>query len=139
MVSYITLAVFAMIGYGITAFLLKVSIRAAGPEVALVVTNSILVAVSVGLVLYRGESLIQGLSGGWSTLILLVAGLTLSFSIVSYYLALNRGPASVVVPIFAMSFAVASVLGLLFLGEEIKFTKIGGLILAGVAIFLLTW
>ena len=128
-----------MLGYGVTAFLLKVVMRAVAPEVALVVTNSILVAFSVCLVIYRGESLIQGLNGGWSTLILFVAGLTLSFSIASYYLALNRGPASVVVPIFAMSFAVASVLGLLFLGEEIKVTKIVGLILAGVAIFLLTW
>jgi len=128
-----------MLGYGVTAFLLKVVMRAVGPEVALVVTNSILVAFSVCLVIYRGESLIQGLNGGWSTLILFVAGLTLSFSIASYYLALNRGPASVVVPIFAMSFAVASVLGLLFLGEEIKVTKIVGLILAVVAIFLLTW
>ena len=136
--SHIALAIFAMVGYGVTAFLLKVVIRTTGPEVALVFTNSILVAFSVGMMFYRNQSLAASLNAGWATVVLIVTGLTLSFSIISYYLALSRGPASIVVPIFAMSFAVASILGLIFLGEEVKITKVGGLILAAIAVLLLT-
>ena len=77
-------------------------------------------------------------TNSWPTALLFVTGLTLSLSIISYYLALSRGPASVVLPIFAMSFAVATVLGILFLGEDIRATKVVGVGLATVSIVLLT-
>ena len=68
----------------------------------------------------------------------LLAGLMLSLSIVSYYIALSRGPTSVVVPIFAMYVLVATFIGFAFLGEEVKLTRVAGVLLAGGAIFLLT-
>jgi transporter family protein len=137
-VSHVGLAIIAMGGYGVTAVLLKVVLRHIAPEVVLVATNTVLVAAALALMLYRHESLADSLSLGWPTALLFVTGLTLSLSIISYYLALSRGPASVVLPIFAMSFAVATVLGILFLGEDIKATKVVGVGLATVSIVLLT-
>lgn len=136
--SYVGLAIIAMVGYGVTAVLLKVVLRHIPAEVALVITNTVLVVAAIAFMLYRGQNLADSLSLGWPTVLLFVTGLTLSLSIISYYLALGRGPASVVLPIFAMNFAVATVLGVLFLGEDIKATKVIGVVLAGLSIVLLT-
>ena len=86
---------------------------------------------------HRRATMATELVVGWPVLYLVVAGLALSLSIASYYLALSRGPVTVVAPIFALSFAVASVLGIIFLGEEIKLTRVLGLALAAGSIFLL--
>ena len=135
--NYIGWATVAMLGYGLTAVLLKVSLRHFPPEVALVITNTILVASGVGLMIARGTSFSTHLTIGWPTAVVATAGVALSVSIISYYFALSRGPASVVVPIFAMNFAVASVLGILFLGEDIRFTRVVGVLMATGAIVLL--
>lgn len=136
--SYVGWAMVAMVGYGTTAVLLKVVLRTVPPEVALVVTNTMLVAAAVALVILRRQSIPANLNLDAPTLLLFAAGVTLSLSISSFYLALSRGPASVVVPIFAMNFAVASVLGMIFLEEGIKATRVLGVILAAGAIVLLT-
>ena len=136
--SYVGWAVVAMVSYGVTAVFLKVSLRHFPPEVALVITNSILVATGLGLVIFRGQSIPEYINFGWPTMAIVLAGATLSVSIVSYYLALSRGPATAVVPIFAMSFAVASILSIVFLGEGIKVTRVTGMALGAAAIVLLT-
>jgi uncharacterized membrane protein len=51
---------------------------------------------------------------------------------------LSRGQTTVVVPIFASYFAVTTIIGFIFLGDDIKLTKILGVLMAGGAIFLLT-
>lgn len=136
--SYTMWALVAMVSYGITAVFLKISLRHFPPEVALVITNSILVATGLGIVLFRGQSISAYVGLSWPTLAVILAGATLSMSIISYYLALSRGPASAVVPIFAMSFVVASILSIVFLGEAVKVTRLVGMALAAVAIVLLT-
>ena len=136
--SYTMWAILAMVSYGVTAVFLKVSLRHFPPEVALVITNSILVATGFGIMVFRGQSITGYVGLSWPTLAVLLAGVTLSLSIFSYYMALSRGPASAVVPIFAMSFAVASVLSIVFLGEAVKVTRLIGMALAMVSVVLLT-
>lgn len=136
--SYVGWAFVAMSAYGVTAVLLKLVLRDTPPGVALVVTNTVLVLSGVGLAIYRGESFAAHIAASRPMLLMALAGLTLSLSIVGYYIALSRGPTSVVVPIFAMYFVVAAVIGFILLGEEIRLTKVIGVVLAGGAIFLLT-
>ena len=136
--SYIGWTVVAMLGYGVTAVFLKLAMRGMPPLVTLVVGNSILVLAGMGLILYRGESFFAHLTASRHLLLLGLAGLALSVSIASFYTALSRGEASVVVPIFAMYFAVTVIVGCVFLGEEITLTKLLGVALAGGAIYLLT-
>ena len=135
---YVAGALIGMVFYGITVTLLKMSFRTIPPEVVLVVTNVILVAGGIAFMMYRGEGLLEHMTWNRSMLYMLIASVTLTIGIVAYYLALNRGPASVVTPIFAMNFAVASVLGIFLLNESVSVQKIAGIALACGAIFLLT-
>ena len=135
--SYVFWAIVAMGSYGVTAIFLKLALRQYPPEVALVITNLTLVLAGVALVVFRGANFADHVNLDRPTLYILLAGLTLSVSIISYYTALSRGPASVVVPIFSMSFAVAATLGMLLLAEDIKVTRILGVVLASGAIVLL--
>ena len=136
--SYVAWAFVAMVAYGVTAVLLKLTLRDIPPGVAIVITNAVLVLGGVGLIMYRGESFLAHFAISRPMLLAVLAGLTLSLSIISYYIALSRGPTSVVVPIFAMYVLVATAIGFAFLGEEIKPTRVIGVVLAGGAIFLLT-
>jgi transporter family protein len=68
---------------------------------------------------------------------LMIASAFLSVGVWSLYKALCLGPASVVQPIIALNFVVVSVLGLMLLGEPFKAERMLGLVLAGVAIWLL--
>ena len=136
--SYVGLAIVSMVGYGITSILLKVAMRQVPPQVALVITNTILIIAGAAVMVARGTSIQAHLKLGWPALYLGMAGVALSVSIISYYTALDRGPASIVVPIFALSFAVAAALSIVFLGETVKTTRILGLLMATGAIVLLT-
>ena len=126
-----------MIFYGITAVLLKAGLKNANTELALILTNVILVLGGISIAFFKG-SLFTKWPLGWPLVFLSLAGVTLVISIASYYTALSKGPLSIVVPIFSMSFAIASVLGIFLLGEEINMFKILGIFLAGAAIFMLT-
>lgn len=136
--GYMGYALVAMGAYGVTAIFLKVGMRSMPAEVTLVITNVVLVVAGVVLAVARNQAIAPHLKMGWPLFFVILAGLTLSVSIVSYYTALSRGPVSVVVPIFGMSLAVAGTLGILFLGEEVKITRLVGFVLAGGSIFLMT-
>jgi len=135
--NYLAWALIAMLFYGITAILLKVGLKNSNTEIALILTNVILVIGGILIALFKG-SLFTKWPLGWPLFFLSLAGVTLVISIASYYTALSKGPVSIVVPVFSMSFAIASILGILLLGEEINIFKIIGLILAATAIVLLT-
>jgi transporter family protein len=136
--SYTSWAVLAMAVYGVNAVLLKLALRQVPAEVALAVTNTVLVAAGFALVVFRGQSIVAHLSFGWPTVYMGLAGVTLTVGVVAFYTALSRGPASVVVPIFAMNFAVASLLGVVLLGEGMTIQRGFGLLLAVGSIILLT-
>ena len=135
--NYLIWALIAMIFYGITAVLLKVGLKNSNTEIALILTNVILVLGGISIAFFKG-TLFTKWPLGWLLVFLSLAGVTLVISIASYYSALSKGPISIVVPIFSMSFAIASILGIIFLSEEINMFKILGLILAATAVVMLT-
>ena len=59
--NYVTWAIVAMGGYGVTSILLKMAMRQVPPEVALVTTNLMLVVVGAALVVHRGSSVLDHL------------------------------------------------------------------------------
>ena len=134
---YIGWAFVAMAAYGVAVALLKVALRDIPLGLVVVISNVILVVVGVVMVVYRGESVVEHVSFGRPMLVAVLAGSTLSLGVVSYYVALRLGQVSVVAPIFAMYFAVATVLGVIFLGEGMSWSKAFGVALACVAVFLL--
>lgn len=136
--GYIGWSLIALAAYGVTTILLKLALRNIPPEAAAAITNTMLVGSAVVYATYRGINIPQQLSQGVSTVYLLLAGVTLSVGIISFYIALSRGPVSVVAPIFGMNLALVSIVGFILLGEPVNTTRVLGVALAAVAIILLT-
>lgn len=136
--TFIGWAILAMCAQGISVTFLKYTLRSVPPETALIFTNGILVLTAVVWALARGFNITSQLGLNQPTLLMIVSGLLISVSIISYYKALSGGPASVVVPIFALSLAIASVLGFILLDEPVKLTRVLGLATATGSIVLLT-
>jgi len=72
------------------------------------------------------------------SLLPVVAGVLAGIATVAYYLALRRGPASVVVPLSGMYILVPAVLGLILLKEPLTVTHVLGLGCAGLAVLFLS-
>ncbi len=136
--GYLPWALFAMVTYGLTAVLLKLAFRGISPALGLVVANVAVVAVGLGWMAIVGSGAARGLGANAATGWLALASVVLAASILSYYKALSLGPASVVVPIFALSLTIAVVLGLVVLGEPIRPVRVAGIGFAVLAIVLLT-
>ena len=68
--SYTSWAILAMVVYGVNAVLLKLALRQVPAEVALAVTNTVLVMAGFALVVFRGQSIIAHLNGSLSTVYL---------------------------------------------------------------------
>ena len=136
--GYLPWALFAMVTYGLTAVLLKLAFRGISPSLALVVANVAVVTAGLGWMAVVGAGSARGLGANAATAWLALASVVLAASILSYYKALSLGPASVVVPIFALSLTIAVVLGLVVLGEPIRPVRVAGVGFAVLAIFLLT-
>ena len=136
--GYLPWALFAMVTYGLTAVLLKLAFRGIPPALGLVVANVAVVTAGLGWMAVVGAGSARGLGANAATGWLALASVVLAASILSYYKALSLGPASVVVPIFALSLTIAVVLGFVVLGEPVRPVRIAGIGFAVLAIFLLT-
>ena len=136
--TYVGWSLIALVAYGIMTILLKVSLRSIPPEAAAAITNTMLVGSAILYAIFRGVSIPQQLTLSMPTFYLLMAGVALSVAVISFYVALSRGPASVVAPIFGMNLALVSVLGFTVLGEPVSVTRVAGVGLAAAAVILLT-
>ncbi len=61
----------------------------------------------------------------------------LAIGVLTLYIAIQRGPVSVVMPIYGLNAMITAVLGILFLHEAVSAEKVLGLALAMAAIVLL--
>lgn len=66
------------------------------------------------------------------------SGLAAGVASVFFYMAMKRGPASVVMPLTGMYIVIPALLGFIFLKEPPTVTHILGLVCAGLAVFFLT-
>jgi bacterial/archaeal transporter family protein len=139
--SYLLWAFVGMVGYSFVALLVKLATasgRFSGFFV-LMISASMVVISSATITLLRGEmkafswSNLASTDGGF----LLGAGVALVVAVLSYFLALSQGPASIVVPVFGMFIVGGAVLGLLFLHEPLTLRKTIGILLAIASIYLI--
>lgn len=135
---YLTLTVLALACYSLVAPLVKLATQqGAPPQVAVVVTNTILVATS--LLVSWGRGMPMHLSFSSKSLgLLLIAGVLLGLSVTAYYLALSRGPISVVVPIFGLFIVSSSIAGVVIFGETLTPSRLLGILFALAAIYLVS-
>jgi len=127
------LSVFALVLWGAWGFLAKtISDRVSPQGLAFWSTVATVVPVAVFA--------LTDTTGKWTRPhpLALGSGIAYGLALVFFFLALRRGPASVVVPLSGMYIVVPAVLGYIVLKEQVTLTHVLGLICAGLAVLFLS-
>lgn len=132
--------ILAFLGWGIGAFLSKLAANRIGTQSIfwdlLGYIPMILIYSMFAFKLKNLFSLIQTDKTG--IILAFLAGLIGSIGVISFYYLMTKSEASVVTPLTALYPALTVVLGIIILHEGITVSKITGIILSLVAIFLLS-
>ena len=130
-------ALFSALSAGATAVLAKKGVEEVPPNLALAVRVSFVVLFAWLVALATRETAVRAISlRAWGYLAASALGTGLSW--LCYFRALSLGPVAKVAPVDKLSFVVAMVLGVLFLGETVgpKVALGAVLIVAGVLLTL---
>jgi len=133
--DYLPWVIVALVSYGSLAPLTSKVTEEVPPAVSLFLATVVFLVLTLGVMVVTGANPLSYVTAPRAGYIL-VGGVFLGIGILSYYYALQRGPVSVVVPIYGMFIVGSSVIGILFLGESVTPTRIGGIVSAIVAIYL---
>jgi transporter family protein len=136
-VGYLTYSLIALAAYTLVSPLTKIATRDLPSDAVAAVTNGMLAVAALALTLYAGDSVTRTLTHP-DRVYVLGAGVCLAVGIIAYYRALKLGPVSVVVPIFGMFLVTSSLIGIAFLNEALTLRKGAGIVLAVVAVLLVT-
>lgn len=137
-IGYIGYALVALAAYTLVSPLTKLATRDLSSDAVAAVTNGMLAVAALGLTLYASDASITRTVTHPDRVYVLAAGACLSVGIIAYYRALKAGPVSVVVPIFGMFLVTSSLVGIAFLSESLTLRKGAGIVLAVVAVLLVT-
>lgn len=135
--NYILWSLLALVSYALVAPLVSIATNDIPSEVVVVTTNGILVLAAGFVLLVSDVSVSQYLTDEAAPY-MYAAGIVLAVSIIAYYRALELGPVSVVVPIFGTFLVLSSIIGIIALEESVTGRKVAGILLAGVAIWLVS-
>jgi transporter family protein len=133
--NYVGYAVVALVTYGLVAPVVSFAMEDIPSEVAVVITNSILVGMAVTVAVSQGSSITEYV-GHDRFPYLILGGVLLGIGIMAYYKALELGPVSVVVPVYGMFIALSSIMGFLVFEEVLTARKALGILFGLVAIYL---
>ena len=139
--SYLVWAFIGMIGYSVTALLVKLATQSGrfSSYFVLMISSAMVVITSTTITFLRGDMKTLSRENLVSVdgVFVLGTGVALVVAVVFYFLALGEGPASVVVPIYGMFIVGGAVLGLFFLHEPFTLRKLLGIILAAISIYFI--
>ena len=138
--AYLPYALLAMGAYALVTPLMRVATtgpNAIPSDVAVVVTNGMLIVMAVGVIAYTGQGFAVHLASPKLPHVL-AAGFFLGVGILALYRSLSLGPVSVVTPVFATFLVFSSVIGFLVLGESFTVRKGLGIVLATLAVYLVS-
>lgn len=133
--QYLIWALIALIGYTLVPPLVSYATAEIPSDVALVVTNGMLVIGGIVILLNSDASFTRYLTHE-RAVYMYGAGIALTVGIVAYYRALATGPVSVVTPIFGMFIATSSIVGIALLDEPLTARKAAGIGFAVLAVYL---
>ena len=134
--NYMPLALITMVGLGIHYFLAKlISPHISSPVIALL-GGAIFFPLVFAYIYFTKTPIMpeQKVYVGYAILI----GIPMAIAILTLYLAIAKGPVSVVMPIYGLNAMVTALLGIVILHEPVTIPKVAGLVLAVVAIVLLS-
>jgi transporter family protein len=134
--SYLPLALITMVGLGVHYFLAKlISPHISSPTIALLGTV-VYFPIILGYI-YFTKTPIMPEQKIYILYAILIA-IPMAIAVLSLYLAIAKGPISVVMPIYGLNAMVTAILGIIVLHEPVTVPKVVGLVLAVVAIILLS-
>jgi transporter family protein len=133
--NYLLWALLALLAYTFVAPLMSVATTEVPSDVAVAVSNSMLVVAAVAVVAASREPVVEYLVHPYAPH-MYAAGICLAVGILAYYRALALGPVSVVVPIFGMFIVTSSLIGFAVLDEPLTARKAAGIGFAVLAIYL---
>jgi transporter family protein len=139
-VSYLPYAILAMAAYTFVSPLMRLATTgpdAVPSDVAVIVSNALLIGIAVAVVWYTDQGFSVHL-GSPNLSYVLVAGVFLAVGILALYRALSLGPVSVVTPIFALFLVFSSLIGVVLLGESFSARKALGIGFAVVSVYLVS-
>lgn len=134
--SHVWWALLALAAYSLVPPLTKVATAEIPSDVVVVVSNAMLVAAALALVLASDVSVGTYLAHPRAPY-MYAAGVAISVGIVAYYRALALGTVSTVTPIFGLFLVTSSAIGVLLLDEPVTARKALGVALALVALYLI--
>lgn len=131
--EYLLWVLLALLAYSLVAPLTSVVMRDVPPAPGLFLSTVVFLAIAAPVMVLTGTA-----DPAYATTVeagyVYVAGAFLAVGILAYTAALERGPVSIVVPIFGMFIVGSSVLGVVFLGESLTATRAAGIGCAVLAI-----
>lgn len=133
--EYLVWVTVALVAYGLLAPVTSKLIEEVPPAMALFLATAVFLLLTFPVMVLTGTadpSYATAPGAGY----VYVAGGFLTVGILAYYYALQRGPVSVVVPIYGMFIVGSSVIGIAFLGEALSLARAGGIVSAVLAIYL---
>lgn len=139
METWILFALLSAVFAALTSILAKIGIEGVNSTLATAIRTVVVLVMAWGMVFLTGrEKEIPNIAGR-SWLFLVLSGAATGLSWLCYYYALQKGPASKVVPIDKLSVVISLVLAFLVLHEKADLkTVIGGLLItAGTLVMVL--
>jgi transporter family protein len=127
-------ALVAMVSWGIWAIFADMATQSLEPEVAMIVSYVVGVAIALGYVLALGKDLSVG---GPGLTYAVLAGVFSGIAAVAFYAGLSYGRTGIVTTVSALYFVVAAVLGVLVLGDSMELTDFVGVGFGVLAVVML--
>lgn len=125
-----------LVAWGLWGFFIKLGVEATGRYPALLIwtlTGFVTVA-AAGYFLFDGSRAVWGGSPLYPTL----AGVAIAVGNLAFILLLEKALGSIIIPLTSIYPAVTVVLAIVFLGEALKAVHVVGIVLAVVAVVLLS-
>lgn len=135
--STMMLVILTLLSWGFGSFLTKLAANRIGEKS--VVWDTLGLAITTflyGFLVYRAKDIVAADRMG--VLLALLAGVVGAFGGIFYYMVVTRKEASVAIPATALYPALAAILAFIFLKEAVTPVRVAGILLATVAIYLLS-
>ena len=129
----ILLALIAFVAYGVSAVLFKVAgADADGFTITLIATICLTFVAFIGWLFAHKTSNVKGIA------LSAVGGIILGIGFLAFIVGVTKGKVSIVSAIRGLSIGLTALIAMLFLGEKISLVNAAGMLLAVVAIVLLS-
>jgi len=138
--SWVVYALGSALFAALTAVFGKLGVMGLNSNLATFIRTLVILAVIAGILSLRHEWQKPSGIAASSWLFLILSGIATGLSWLCYYRALQLGPVSKVAPVDKLSVAIAIVLGLLFLGEQLSWSlALGGLLIVAGSIVIIAF